>query len=449
MLNISKHKIRSYINYEKYNSLSNVENRTSSRLLIRLLTGFSLLVLLIFFLPWTQNIRSQGNVTTLKPDQRPQTIHSVLPGRIENWYVMEGDYVQKGDTIIFISEVKDEYFDPNLLTRTKEQMQSKEMAVRSYEEKVKALDNQIEALAETKVLKLEQARNKFKQAQLKIASDSMEYQAAVTNHEIAQEQLERVEQLYKEGLKSLTDLETRRLNVQKTKADMISAENKLLTSRNELINAKVELSSIEAQFRDEIAKAESEKFTALSNKFDAEATMTKLQNQYINYVVRTGMYYITAPQNGYITETLQAGIGELVKEGEPLVSIMPADFDLAVEMYVKPLDLPLLQKGQDVRIQFEGWPAIVFSGWPNVSYGTYGGEIFAIDNFISKNGKFRVLVAPDPQTVPWPDALRPGSGTSSMVLLKDVPIWYELWRQINGFPPDYYTNQMATQKEVK
>ncbi|MGK7392373.1 MAG: HlyD family secretion protein [Candidatus Cyclobacteriaceae bacterium M2_1C_046] len=449
MLNISKHKVRSYINHEKYKSLSNVENRKSTKWLIRLLTGFFILILLIFFLPWTQNIRSEGNVTTLKPDQRPQTIHSVLPGRIEEWFVLEGDYVQKGDTIIFISEVKDEYFDPNLLTRTKEQIQAKEMAVRSYEEKVKALNNQIEALAETRVLKLEQAENKVKQAHLRIASDSMDYRAAVTNYEIAQQQLERTEQLYQEGLKSLTDLETRRLNVQKTKADMISAENKLLTSRNELINAMVELSSIEAQFRDEISKAQSEKFTALSNKFDAEAAMTKLQNQYSNYVVRTGMYYITAPQNGYITETLQAGIGELVKEGEPLISIMPANFQLAVEMYVKPLDLPLLKKGQDVRIQFEGWPAIVFSGWPNVSYGTYGGEIFAIDNFISKNGKFRVLVAPDPQTEPWPDALRPGSGTSSMVLLKDVPIWYELWRQINGFPPDYYTEEMITQVETK
>jgi len=36
-----------------------------------------------------------------------------------------------------------------------------------------------------------------------------------------------------------------------------------------------------------------------------------------------------------------------------------------------------------------------------------------------------------------------------MVLLKDVPIWYELWRQINGFPPDYYLpkNTNATTKK--
>ena len=117
---------------------------------------------------------------------------------------------------------------------------------------------------------------------------------------------------------------------------------------------------------------------------------------------------------------------------------MPANYELAVEMYVKPIDLPLLEKGQQVRLQFDGWPAIVFSGWPNTSYGTYGGEVFAIDNFISENGMFRVLVAPDPDDYQWPSALRVGTGANNLVLLKNVPVWYELWRQINGFPPDYY-----------
>ena len=158
----------------------------------------------------------------------------------------------------------------------------------------------------------------------------------------------------------------------------------------------------------------------------------------MNYSVRAGMYYITAPQDGYITKALQSGIGETIKEGTQILSIMPAKYDLAVIMYVNPLDLPLLEKGQKVRLQFDGWPAVVFSGWPNTSYGTYGGKIFAIDNFIYDNGKFRVLIAPDPDDQPWPEALRVGGGTDNMVLLKNVPVWYELWRQVNGFPPDYY-----------
>ncbi len=438
MLNISSNSVSSRINKTRLSALNEVESRKSGRVLIRLLVVTFLLILIIMFIPWTQNILSRGNVTTLRPDQRPQTIHSIIDGRIEKWFVQEGDYVNKGDTILFISEIKDEYFDPNLLSRTEEQLVSKEMSVNSYMEKVKALDNQIDALVQTSRLKLQQAQNKQKQAELKVISDSIDYKAAIINYEIAVGQLNRMQQLYNEGLKSLTDLEKRKMTMQKAQAEMISYENKLLTSQNEVINTQVELTSIEAQYRDDIAKAESEKYTALSNMYDAEAVVTKLQNQYMNYSMRTGMYYITAPQDGYITKAIQSGLGEMLKSGESIISIMPANYDLAVEMYVKPLDLPLLEKGQHVRIQFDGWPAIVFSGWPNTSYGTYGGSIFAIDNFISENGLYRVLVAAEQDGPPWPSALRVGAGTTNIVLLKDVPIWYELWRKINGFPPDYY-----------
>jgi hypothetical protein len=166
--------------------------------------------------------------------------------------------------------------------------------------------------------------------------------------------------------------------------------------------------------------------------------VAKLQNEYMNYSVRQEMYFVLAPQNGYITKAVTPGIGELIKEGEQIVSIMPSDYQLAVEMYIRPIDLPLVKKGQHVRIQFDGWPAIVFSGWPNTSYGTYGGTVFAIDNFANISGQYRVLVVPDEADHEWPEALRVGSGANSMLLLKDVPIWYELWRQFNGFPPDYY-----------
>ncbi|MCB0754044.1 MAG: HlyD family efflux transporter periplasmic adaptor subunit [Flavobacteriales bacterium] len=438
MLNISNISINRYIDRSRYKSLWKAEQRTSSKVLRKALGVFFGLALIFMFIPWTQNIRARGNVTTLKPDQRPQTIHSVIGGRIEKWFVQEGDFVEKGDTILFISEVKDDYFDPNLLGRTQEQLKAKEMSVGSYMEKVRALDKQIDALVQTAELKLQQTKNKYRQAELKVVADSMDYQAYKVNFDIARTQMERFQGLYDKGLKSLTDLENKRNTMQKAQAEMIAGENKLLTSRNELINAEVELVAIQAKYRDEIAKAESDKYTAMSSMYDAEAVVTKLQNQYMNYSVRTGMYYITAPQDGYITKAIQSGIGETIKEGTPIISIMPSDYDLAVAMYIRPIDLPLLEKGSPVRIQFDGWPAIVFSGWPNTSYGTYGGRVFAIDNFISDNGKYRVLVAPDEEDHQWPEALRVGAGANNMLLLKDVPIWYELWRQINGFPPDYY-----------
>lgn len=439
MLNISpQNTIIHRVSLDKYISYRITEARRKPNRFLKISGLVFAFLLSVLFLPWTQNIIATGRVTALQPDQRPQTIHSVIPGRIEKWYVKEGDFVRKGDTILYISEIKDEYFDPSLLSRTEQQVKAKEMTVDSYMEKIKALDSQIDALNRVAKLRLEQAQNKLQQAKLKVVSDSIDLRAAILNHQIAAEQLQRMESLYKEGLKSLTELESRRLKLQETEAAKISQENKLLASRNEAINAMIEISSVTADYRDKVAKAEAEKYTAMSALYDAEAVVTKLQNQYMNYSVRSGFYYITAPQDGYITQAVRTGLGENIKEGEEIVSIMPANYELAVETYIMPIDLPLIERGQPVRIQFDGWPAVVFSGWPNISFGTFGGKVVAVDNFTQPDGKYRLLVAADTSEYAWPPPLRIGASARTIMLLKDVPVWYELWRKINGFPPDYY-----------
>ncbi|MEY4866934.1 MAG: hypothetical protein RLY64_1188 [Bacteroidota bacterium] len=148
-----------------------------------------------------------------------------------------------------------------------------------------------------------------------------------------------------------------------------------------------------------------------------------------------------------MVKALKSGIGEVIKEGTPLVEIQPYPFKIAAEMYVDPLNVALVEKGQKVRLQFDGWPALVFGGWPGVSFGTFGGVVVAIDQTISENGKYRLLIAPDSADKTWPDLLKVGTGANGIGLLKDVPIWYELWRNINGFPPEYYKPSEQAGKE--
>lgn len=438
MLNISDNRVDQYIKLSDYKAWSKIKSSRPQRIFARLLIAFFAFIFIVMFLPWTQNIRNRGYVTTLSPNQRPQTINSIIAGKIEKWYVREGSYVKKGDTLLILSEIKDEYFDPKLLDRTKQQINSKKLSVESYIEKIKALDNQIEALNNTQTLKLEQAKNYIEQARLKIKTDSIDLEAANTNFAIATEQFQRMEKLYKEGLKSLTEYESRKLKLQEAQAKKISAQNKLLVSKNEYINARVEYNSVQNQYVDKLAKAESDKYTAMSSLYDAEVDVTKMQNQYSNYLIRSGNYYVIANQDGYITKLFKNGIGETLNAAEPILTIMPAEYKLAIEMYVLPQDMPLVQVGNKVRMAFDGWPAIVFSGWPNTSYGTFGGVVVAIDNIISDNGKYRVMVAQDPNDQKWPNEIRVGSGASCITLFKDVKIGYEIWRNLNGFPPDYY-----------
>lgn len=435
--------------FESYQTIQTVKKLKAPLRWRRFSLYFFGILLVILFLPWTQNIDSPGTVTALSPNNRPQTVHSIIGGRIEKWYVQEGQAIKKGDTLVYLSEIKSEYMDPALIERSSSAMRSKENSAESYMAKVQSLDRQIDALIDSRGLKLQQARNKVRQSQLKVTSDSMDYKANEKQLEIAVKQYERTEELHRQNLKSLTELENKRLKVQEMEAKVVSLENKLLASRNELINAITEIQSIDADYRDKIAKGESEKSTALSSLYDTEATVTKMQNQISNYSIRSGYYYVTAPQDGYISKALKNGVGETVKEGAELVSIVPNLSDFAVEMFVSPVDLPLVHLGNQVRLQFDGWPAIVFSGWPMVSYGSYGGKVVAIDNFVGTNGKYRVLVAPDKNDHPWPKELRMGVAVKTMTLLDNVPIWYELWRKINGFPPNYYLPADSAAKTKK
>ena len=448
MLNISNNKTKLQ-SLEQYDTVKKLSNRPHYKILNKIIIGTSILGIIALFFPWTQNISGSGSVTTLKPNQRPQSIQSVISGRIEKWYVQEGDFVKKGDTILFISEIKEDYMDPNLVENTKNQVEAKKNSLESYGEKVNTLSTQIQAIENERRLKLEQAQNKVRQSLLKIKSDSIDLVAAKTQLRIANTQYNRSVQLNKEGLKPLTDVEEKRLKLQDVDAKIITQENKYLTSKNEYINAKVEINRISAEYSEKVAKAKSDQFTTLSNKFDTEAQVNKLENQYTNYSLRNGMYYIKAVQSGYINRALQAGLGETIKEGTPVVTIMPSQYDIAVETFVNPIDLPLIKKGEKVRVWFDGWPTIVFSGWPDMSYGTFGGKVVAIENFISDNGKYRILIAPDPNETKWPKQLSIGSGAQTIALLDTVPIWFEIWRTLNGFPPNYYKNNQKTTKEKK
>lgn len=410
------------------------------------------IIIITMFLPWTQNIRSYGFVTTFKPENRPQTIHATIAGRVENWFVNEGEFVQKGDTILKLSEIKEEYLDPKLLPRLKEQIEAKINSLEANKEKVEALDDQIGALRNGLELTLDKGENKIIQAQEKVETALADFSAAKTAYKIAKEQYERYQDLFARGLASEQEMENYRLKLQEAIQKLVSAENKLTIARRDLANAKIELNSIKANYLGKISKAEAEQSSALAYVSDIEGEILKLRNKYSNIKARNEFLHIVAPQDAHIVKTMVAGIGETVKAGEAVVSILPTNSDLAVALFIDPIDMPLIHKGTPVRLQFEGWPTIVFSGWPDIGYGTFGGRVAVINNVATDKGKFRVLVVPDPGGEKWPKQLTIGSGALGWMMLRDVPIWLELWRQLNGFPPEYVGEPQGAEnfgKELK
>ncbi|MDR6160046.1 multidrug efflux pump subunit AcrA (membrane-fusion protein) [Chryseobacterium sp. SLBN-27] len=400
--------------------------------------------IIVLFLPWTQNIKVMGNVTTLYQEQRPQQLNSPIPGKIIKWYVKNGDYVKKGDTILQLSEVKDDYFDPLLVKRTQQQVEAKKGVRDYYEAKVGTTNSQLQALSTAKDLKLNQIDIKISQLKNKLAGEEAELAAANNELKLSEDQYARQKKMYDEGLVSLTQFQQRSISYQNAIAKKTSAENKVAQTRQEIGNMAIEQNAVIQDYTEKLSKTEGERFQSMGQIEGSEGDIAKLENQVANYKFRQGLYFIVASQDGQIVQLNKAGIGEILKETESIGIIVPKTVDYAVEIYIKPVDLPLIKEGQRVMCIFDGFPAIVFSGWPDSSYGTFAGKVIAIENNISANGLFKALIVEDKTEKRWPPKIRMGTGVQGIAILNDVPIWYELWRNINGFPPDYY--EVKTEK---
>lgn len=431
------------------NSFRKIYNIDRTYKLSRMLGITMVILLIILFLPWTQNIRTTGKVTTLRQEQRAQQLNTTISGRIVKWYVREGDMVKAGDTIAHIAEVKEDYLDPQLLERTQEQLNAKKRSVELYQGKSEAQQKQYENLSAALTLKSEQLINKRKQQTLKVQSDEATLRAVQNDLQIARKQYDRQKELYDKGLVSLTQLEQRSVALQNLEARRISAENNLNNSKQELDIIDLEQQSVRQDYMEKMNKTQGEILQALSQAATGQGEASKLQNQYASYRSRSSFYYIIAPQAGQVVQARRNGVGEIVKEGESIAQIVPPKADMAVELFIRPLDVPLVSPGQKVRFVFDGFPAIVFSGWPQASYGTFGGIVTTVENNLSPEGYYRILVREDTTIKKWPESLKLGTGTQAIALLKDVPIWYEIWRNINGFPSDFYTPNTNEKKESK
>jgi len=409
------------------------------KLLGRVMLLLLLVFIIVLFMPWRQTIPGRGNVTALRPEDRPQTVQNQIGGRIEHWAVREGQRVNKGDTILTISETSQSYFDPELPVRLPGQLTAKKGSESAANQKMQATAAQMNAMEKGLMIQLNAARNKVRQAENNVRIDSADLVAIERFFEIAKSRLARYEAGYQNGLFSLTDIESRRLKLQEDNAKVISQQNKLNNSVQSLLNARIELDNIRAEYEQSVAKAQSDLSSALSSKVSAQGEISKLRNEISNTNIRRGLYVVRAPQSGYVVKTLKAGIGENIKEGESIATLQPEAPLVAAEIYVDAMDVPLIVNNSDVRLQFEGWPSVQFSGWPSVAVGTFAGKVSVIDLVSSESGKYRLLVKPTlpvpDNDQPWPKQLRQGSGVYGRVILRSVPLWYEIWRQLNGFPP--------------
>ncbi len=441
MLNISDtpQGIQDGVKHSK--TMDTLSDDTKGVKVVRILVTSLVVVFLMLLLPWTQNVVATGKIISRYPDKKPQQVNTMIDGRIVKWFAYEGQDVAKGDTILILEEVKPEYLDPQLVQRTRELIEAKINGIAAYRDKIVALQDQELALQQARDLELSQARLKVDQSVQKVQADSAMVRQEELNIQIERERLSRAEELFKDGLITTTDFESRSLKLQESDAKFIKARNDYEVSKQSYEMAVLEVRRKAADFADKLAKNRSDQATTQAMLQDGIAERTKLENSLVNYINRETGRMVLAPQEGRIVAAVSSGMGEIVKAGTSVVTIQPLEFIEAAELYVEAMDVPILHPGAKARLQLDGWPALVFSGWPSASIGTFGAEVVSVDQVINQKGKYRVILAPDPDEGPWPRPISIGSGALGILLLKDVPLGYELWRQLNGFPPEFYTEE--------
>ena len=391
--------------------------------------GGTLLTLVVasFFVPWTQNVSGEGRVIAYSPVERETPVRAPMDGRVVQWHVNEGEQVQEGQ---LIAEMADN--DPNLLERlgrARDAVQAQERAMRSA---IRVARQQVTALEEARSAALGSARFEVRIAEDQRESKRQSLIAARAKSATADINLTRQEKLNRDQLASDRDLELAKLAAATASAELDGARAGLSAAERKVRAAETKLAEIDQKNRARIEKARGElaKLEAEGEKIVASIAHaeTKLSRQH--------QMRIVAPRAGRILSmTARAGT-EFVKAGQSLAVLVPDTSRRAVEIWVDGNDAPLIGRGRHARLQFEGWPVVQFVGWPSVAIGTFGGEVAFVAPAARGDGKFRVVIVPDGDE-PWPDPayLRQGVRVRGWVLLNRVTVAFELWRQLNGFPP--------------
>lgn len=374
-----------------------------------MLIGTFLANISLIFVPWQQTVMGTGRITAFSPNNRPQQIESPIKGRIKKWHVKEGDQVKAGDLIVELQDLEKDFLPPEVIELTQSSRSALAQNQQAYLSKADSVQDSIDNLQDNLNDSLNSAQQSLRVAQTDLKTAKLNLQRTLT--------------LASKGLSSERDKEL-----------AIQSERK---AEGDLRKAEIELEKIRSKTLSEITKLQSEKASSLAEAAKAADEMAKADLKLSTAKVRKEISLVKSPRDGIVVRLYKRGPGETFKENEAIAIITPQTQDQAVELFVKDIDAPLISVNKPVRLQFSGWPALQFAGFSNsVHIGTFGGKVAVVDNVDFGGGKYRILVVPDPDQPAWPSAdyLRPGTQAAGWIILKTVPLGYELWRRFNGFP---------------
>jgi len=410
--------------------------RFSSRLPITLVLLF---LLIIIFVPWTQTVTVTGQMSAYTPYERPQDIEAQITGRIKKWHVFEGDQVKEGDLILELEDNDPNFMSPHLLVFLDQRQKALEKAQHAALARIDQLDkrilemrNVVKAAVPSAEARVVEAGNKVREAYQKVEAAKIAATTAALN-------VERHKQLSKRGLVAQRELELTIQADTASQAELEGARANLQAAEEAMKSLSFGRDQVNAEMLQRLLDAEAGRDASVAEAARVGEQLADVSLRLSNAEQRRLASSIVAPIAGTVVKMAKVGVGETVRQGDTLVRLSPTSTDKAIEMTADGLDAPLLNVGRKVKILFYGIPAIPLPAWPELMAGTYSGVIKVIDQVDDGKGNYRFWVVPDPDDHNWPEQSHVRQGTKAMgwVVLNRVPLWYEMWRRFNLFPPDY------------
>lgn len=410
----------------------------AARLAARLLAALLVVVAVALTVtPWQQTIPGTGRVIALAPEDRVQDVEAPVDGRVIRWHVGEGQVVRRGDPLVDLSDN-----DAEILRRLEDERRQVDRSTAEAEIRRRAFDVRLAGLEEAWRTAVTAADERIRMSQDRVAAAEQGVTAAEAALLAARLNASRQRALLEKGLTSTRNAEVADMELAQRDADVKRARATVDAARREVESLLADRDRTDADGRARLDEARAALAGAAGEVARAEAESARMNVR----LARQQAQQVTAPVDGTVLRILARQSGEQLKAGAVLLTIVPESRRNVVELWVQGNDMPMVAAGRQVRLQFEGWPALQFTGWPAVAVGTFGGRVVLVDAADNGRGQFRVLVEPDSNDDPWPSRhfLRQGVRANGWVMLNVVPIGFEIWRQFNGFPPVLAPMEPAT-----
>ena len=419
-------------------------SRLASRLAKMLLFGLILTILAMALLPWQQTSRGAGEIVALSPQERPQTVKSPAKGIIQKVAagLVEGKQVKRGDLLLEIQP-----FAGDMVEQLNTQLEQLELKKATVIVKAEAYGLNVTGFTEAKVFTVDAASEMVESAKEKLESKRNQVSGKEAEELQAKLNYERQLLLFRKGLKPQKEVEKLKKEWDVKQANLASVKRDVTSLQNEVRAKQNEQEEKRRVAQTKIDYARTMQQTANGEMAQVNKEISDLQIK-LNTMDRLT---VTAPRDGTIFRLNVNERGDTVKEGDSLLVIVPEVTQRAVELLVRGNDMPLVVEGQEVRLQFEGWPSVQVAGWPSIAIGVFSGIVKTVDRTDNGKGEFRILVTPnegDDREWPKDRFLRQGVRANGWVALKRVRLGYEIWRQLNGFPviPDDITDKEKIKK---